>query len=599
MSAEATVSTAVEPYEKIMAANGKQPRPGQKQLILAGVGLHPGELVVCRAPTATGKSLGALITAGVRAQESGQRTVIATYTKLLQDQYALRGGESDLDLAEKLFPGVVFAVLKGANNYLCRTRAAKMKPPKVSQSNSVWNKFLLETGDPGEVKDHFGHNVLKRAAANWRTCGRHSPEECGYAAAKKRAREADVVVTNHALVLINGQNPGVLGPHDLLIVDEVHNMAAAADDYGSEEFKPNWLGGSMDAVKFGEVVQAVFGPQGEERMPKVDEVASVIKFWKMLPQADRTRLAEARDWIEAAVANKRDLLGSARLASVDWRDGEAMLRWRLVDTTPVTLAALDGTMTIQQTPGHSDGDEVEFERGVLLMSATVGTPAAPVYAVERLLGPDAGEMVSYQELASPLDYPGRMRVSLIEGPGVWGEKVYRLVKDVGGRTLVLMRSWKRVYEMEDAMVGAPVKVWVQDRESPANNHAVVEAFKADETSVLIGTRSFFEGIDVPGPSLSQVVIGELPIPMAISPVDKERQRRLGPQGWQKDVLIPQTAMGLEQQMGRLIRSPQDRGLVAILDGAAHSGWGWTAVSQAAEMYGGLTPREAAVKWWRG
>src|SRR6478735_4634303 len=111
-----TVSAPPSTYAEAMAALGREIRPGQRQLVERGVTLQPGHHLLVKAPTATGKTLAALITAGLRHQAGLGRTIIATYTRILQDQYA----DKDLTDAATLFPDMRIAVLKGANNYLCR-----------------------------------------------------------------------------------------------------------------------------------------------------------------------------------------------------------------------------------------------------------------------------------------------------------------------------------------------------------------------------------------------------------------------------------------------------------------------------------------------
>jgi Rad3-related DNA helicase len=118
--------------------------------------------------------------------------------------------------------------------------------------------------------------------------------------------------------------------------------------------------------------------------------------------------------------------------------------------------------------------------------------------------------------------------------------------------------------------------------------------------VLVGTRSFFEGVDLPGDTCVQVIIGDLPMPMVFTPLDKERQARIGLAVWHRENRVHETAIVLEQQIGRLIRRVGDRGVVAILDQTAQKGWGLNAVGQAVTAYdASLWSRSDALKIFDG
>jgi len=261
-----------------------------------------------------------------------------------------------------------------------------------------------------------------------------------------------------------------------------------------------------------------------------------------------------------------------------------------IDIGPSCRAALATTLTIEGKP------DVTFDRAVLLMSATVGTPGAKTYTVDRL----GIEVDGLLEVPTPLDHRKQMRVSVIRNVNrlPWGSLVSGMVNDVGGRTLVLMRSWRRVEEVYDALrreTGYPI--YCQDRESPSRNAGIMAAFKETPDSVLVGTRSFFEGVDPKGDTCVQVIIGDLPVPMVFTPLDRERQARVGLTTWLNTVRVHETAVVLEQMIGRLIRSVDDRGVVGVLDQTAQKGWGQQALGLACKSYGiGLTDRVAAMKF---
>lgn len=582
-AAAAPVTTGELTYDSLIAALGITPREGQRELVERGVGLVGGERLLAKAPTATGKSLAALMIAGIRTTlVPDARTVIATYTRLLQDQYK----DKDLAAAETLFPEVSFAVLKGASNYLCRRNAGK----------GTGHEYVLlarDTGDPGEVR---AQPTLFRAAATTKCKkDKHTAQECGFIAARDRAAQADVVITNHTLVLIDAMPPGgrdqqgLLGPHDLLIVDEIHNFPRAAESFGSKEFDLDEL--RADYAKEGEHDLAEIVNQFSRTLlqgdPFGDRPPSVAELQALTQVPGVSQVEELYGWLQDAVNYRRNPNTVTSIPMVArhfrrWADSRRVIKSTIIDIAPVAARGL------------STKDE---DRAVLMMSATTGTPTLPTYVADRCGVQD----VELLEVPSALDYPNQMRASIITAPRDWstGQAVLRLADDTDGRTLVLCRSWRKVHEVAEFLRhnGSHI-VYAQDQDRPTNNGAMVARFKQDTRSCLIGTASFYEGIDVPGESLSQVIITDLPELMTMDPVAKQRKIRAG-STWNAFHQIPATALLMEQQMGRLIRSTSDRGLVAVIDPQAQLGWRLTATRQALAAFGvPEVTRPDAVHWFK-
>lgn len=569
---------------------GITPRPGQEQLVERGTVLRPGQRLLVKAPTATGKSLAALMIAGIRAYENRAgdgvaegRTVIATYTRLLQDQYA----DKDFAAAQSLFPNAKFAVLKGATNYLCRRAAGRGR-------SSAYTAFAKETGDPGEVRRR--PHLYAAAAAPSCKSDKHSPDECGFMAARAAALAADIVITNHTLVLFDARmsNPeegvdGLLGPHDLLIVDEIHNFPRAAESFGSDEINLDELRDEYRAgqeFREAEIVAEVSralrkGDEYGDRLPDMTELQRLVQ----IPGINQ--IERVQTWLENAVAYRRDRKTATAIPQVArhyrrWPDSRRVIKSTVIDIAPIAAMGLSTKRD---------------NRAVLMMSATTGTPQWPTYVAQRC----GVREVELLEVTSALDYPNQMRASIITPPKTWtvGQAVRVLCDETDGRTLVLCRSWKKVHEVAEFLRhnGSHI-VYSQDQDRPTNNGNMVTAFKQDTRSVLVGTASFYEGIDVPGESLSQVVIVDLPEIMTMDPVSKERKIRAG-SAWITEHQTPATALLLEQQMGRLIRATTDRGLVAVIDPQAQFGWRLTATRQALAAFGvPELPRRAATQWFK-
>lgn len=591
-----------ERYVAAMELLDKTARPGQLKLIEVGMTAGAGDRELVRAPTSTGKSLGALFIAGLRA-ERGERTVISTYTKLLQNQYR----DSDLVEAQQIFPDVDFQVLKGADNYLCRIAAGGIK-----NGNARYLQLANGTGDPGEVA--YG---LEQARANWRSCGKHEDWQCGYAAAKKRAHAADVVITNHAIVLINGGIPAVLGKHDLLIVDEIHNLPRAAESFGAGEVDLDQaaallarLFGYAGAQLGDRLLATLWGEPREERMIEKELAVELETAWRKTVTAtgDSDTLENLGTWLTNARLFHENRGAMTVMPVVNKKHeyrGKSYQRVHFtpIDIGPVTARALTGDLVIQ---GKKDEPDIPFSRAVLMMSATVGTPDKPTYVAER-----CGVTARLTEVESPIPYSTGMMISLVQRPfgQSMQEAVWQAVRETKGRTLVLCRAWsnqsgqgvKEIYEHLYPILNGKVGLYCQTAGDAAANALAVKNFTEDVDSVLVGTASFNEGINVEGEALSQVIIVMLPKLMPWkNPLEQERIRRKGGlKTWTVDNQIPHTALVLEQQMGRLLRSVSDRGLIAIVDDEAKKGWGLTVVQQAsAAMKVPVVPRDHAVNWFR-
>lgn len=595
-------------YEVAMARLGKEPRPGQLALIELGLALTAGAVELVRAPTSTGKSLAALIIAGLRAVEKRQRTIISTYTKLLQNQYQV----DDFDRARQLFPMVRFEVLKGADNYLCRIAARHGSSREYRELAQLWvdpgAEKLVPKGDPDEVVPG-----LEGARANWKMCKGHKYYECGYAAAKERARAADVVVANHALVLINGENPGVLGPHSLLIVDEIHNLPKAAESFGGAEIDLDaltvYLAANMgrEGNDIGETLLRVLKPGSDKVVPNKTALAKVTEAWAEISPsvlAASEQAQEMHTWLTNAawyysardemtvmpVINKRNTFKGKEYHRVSYTP---------IDIAPTTARALESTLTIEKPQGEKE----TFSRAVLMMSATVGTPDKPTFVADR-----CGVSTHLTKVDSPIRYSENMRISVIERSDP--EDVWQMVKQTRGRTLVLCRAWanrrngvKEMCEYIFPRLAGKVNLYAQVKGDTTGNAEMVRRFTEDKDSILVGTASFNEGINVPGETLSQVIIVTLPKLMTYkNELETERQRRMGGiRPWTLAAQIPHTATVLEQQMGRLLRDVKDRGLVAIMDDYdAGKGWADLTVRQAARGMGGIpvVNRDRALAWFR-
>ena len=641
---------------------GGEPREGQQQMARAvGQAFGKRRHLVVQAGTGTGKSLAYLVPAAL----AGERVVVATATKALQDQLAGK----DLPLvAGALEEGLTFAVLKGRSNYLCVQRASEVggtgqqlsltadagagagsvDPPDADDTLTPADdggrvdpgtlgdqvRRLLRwaqdtpTGDRAELdfEPHF------RAWAMVSTTARECPgafrcpsgQECFAEDARARAAEADVVVVNTHLYGAHLASGGaVLPPHELVVFDEAHEVEEVMTDslgleIGPGRFRSLATGaravldagstGTTSAVdllaEVGDHFQRVLrplagrrvprslivgeddagdgagdgagagaaptgdgdgsGPTGDGSGPALPEVVTLAtgrldRLVGLLRQSER----EAGDDEATADRARRDrlLLAAGHLADdlarllalgdddVAWVDGgqrSPSLRVSPIDVGPILAARLwDGTTAV-------------------LTSATV-----PIGLVDRL-GLPADE-TDELDVGSPFDYrdhsllyvarsiPDRRRP---EAEPAIHDELETLITAAGGRTLALFTSWRAMTAAVEAL--RPRLPFALLAQSDLPKPALVEAFRSEASSCLFATLGFWQGVDVPGPTLSLVTIDRIPFPRPDDPVLQARRDRAGA-GAFGSVDLPRAGTLLAQGAGRLIRSARDRGVVAVLD----------------------------------
>ncbi len=583
-------------------------RPGQDEMAArVARAIRTGTHLVVQAGTGTGKSLAYL----APAVGSGRRVVVATATKALQDQLATK----DLPLVERAVDGpFAWAVLKGRSNYLCRQRLSELEDGHEQQHftelSEVEGEAALEV-DSGRLGDQL-RRILRWSART--TSGDRAdlpfepsprawssvsvgPRECPGAfrcpsgnrcfaeAARDAAEAADIVVVNTHLYgshLAAGGN--LLPPHDVVVFDEAHELEEVMTASLGVELTPGRfraLGAASRSLiepsdapvaeavgELAERMQSVLAAHAGTRLSLGSEAArpdrDVADFLVMArgrvdELTGRLRAAEGGQNNEGAVPRALSAAGHiasdvARLADpsdgqVVWVDGDRrspILRLSPVDVAPELAESLWGEVT------------------AVLTSATI-----PL-GIEHQLGLD-GFGAQRIDVGSPFDFathallyvarhlPDRRRPE--SEPALLGE-LDTLIRAAGGRTLALFTS-RRATEAAAAALSKslPYRVLVQG-ELPKPR--LVELFAAEESSCLFATLGFWQGIDIPGRSLSLVTVDRLPFPRPGDPLFDARRERAGDAAF-AEVDVARAATLLAQGVGRLIRTAEDRGVVAVLD----------------------------------
>ncbi|AFJ34334.1 MULTISPECIES: ATP-dependent DNA helicase [Mycobacterium] len=613
-----------------VAALGGSERSGQQEMADAVArAFATDEHLVVQAGTGTGKSLAYLVPAIVHALDDDSPVVVSTATIALQRQLVDRDLPRLIDaLADALPRRPQFALLKGRRNYLClnkihnggaadgddvdgRPQEELFNPMAVSalgrdvQRLTEWAS-TTESGDRDDLKPGVPDRSWSQVSVSAREClgVARCPfgTECFSERARGLAGRADVVVTNHALLAIDAvAESAVLPEHALLVVDEAHELVDRVTSVATAELTSAALGVAsrrisrlvspelvqrLDATTANFAAAIHDGTPG--RIDRLDEdLATYLTALRDVATAARSAIDTTNDAKAAAaraeaVAALSEISETASrvLASfgpaipdrtdVVWLEHEenrgaprpvlrvaplsvaGLLRQRVFSRSTVVLTS--ATLTI-----GGSFDAMAAAWGLTAPTSDDGGDA-------RWRGLDVGSPFQHAKagilyVAAHLPPPGRDGVGSAEQL----TEIAELITAADGRTLGLFSSMRAARAAAEAMrerLSTPVLCQGDDSTS-----ALVERFSADPQTSLFGTLSLWQGVDVPGPSLSLVLIDRIPFPRPDDPLLGARQRAVAARGGNgfMAVAASHAALLLAQGSGRLLRRVTDRGVVAVLD----------------------------------
>jgi ATP-dependent DNA helicase DinG len=618
------------------AVPGGAARPGQQAMVDAiDKAVRDREHLLVQAGTGTGKSL-AYLTPALLVDGP---VVVSTATLALQNQLV----EHDLPRLSAAVEPILgrkptFAVLKGRHHYLCvaKMEHADEEAPtdtlfddapranqwlgeagrlgKQIQRLQAWADKTL-TGDRDELDPGVDDTAWRQVSMPARDCvgAARCPygADCFAEASRVRAREADIVVTNHSLLAVDMlAERHIVPPHKLLIIDEAHELA--------------------DRVS--SAAQAELTPEAVERSTK--------RCGKLIPPGAAEALAEAADALTVGLADlpagrlttglPPHLHQAVTLLDKATRAGlTAIGEIKADDPDPVrkqqAKAALDDLSgTAQRLLEESDFDVAWVEKSdlgngrralVVAPLSVAGTLAQSLYSdrtvvatsatltlggrfdtVARSLGLPAptqaagttvvaGDGWTSLDVGSPFDYPKQgilyvaahlPRPAMSGLPDAAGEELLTLVEALGGRTLGLFSSRKAATQAAELLrARTDLPILLQGEESLP---LLVRKFREDRASCLFGVMSLWQGVDVPGDACQLVVIDRLPFPRPDEPLAAARSAAVDATGGSgfASVSVPIAAIRLAQGVGRLIRSTGDKGVVAVLDSRLETARGYGA-----------------------
>jgi ATP-dependent DNA helicase DinG len=637
VSAEALLNTVVA------AVPGGVARPGQLEMTNAVTdAIETGEHLLVQAGTGTGKSLAYLVPALL----ADGPVVVSTATLALQAQLV------DVDLprlADAVEPLLgrrpTYAVLKGRHHYACLAKLESAESPedtlvddgggtrwlgeagRMGQQVTRIRDWAMEseTGDRDELDPGVDERVWRTVSMPARECVGASRceygEDCFAEASRIRAREADIVVTNHSLLAVDMLTERHILPiHKVLVVDEAHELADRVTSAAQAELRPDVVDRAARRARtfldpdvherLTEAADALTVALADAPVGRLRELPTPIgEALTLLDAASRAgckQLGEVRDDPDAVRRQqaKSSLEQLAQVAQrlrefadhdVIWTEGERRTGiWgssggapaigaSSIVVAPLSVSGLlgvhlyaDRTVIATSATLTLGGRFATAARslGLTRPSQSAGNPAADPDGSDDCGGPEWREL----DVGSPFDYakqgilyvaahlPRPTESGLSEASA---EELVRLCTALRGRTLGLFSS-RRAAERAAEVVRekTDLEVLLQGEDSLP---VLVRRFRTGQQTCLFGVLSLWQGVDIPGDACQLVVIDRLPFPRPDEPIAAARAAAVDASGGSgfAAVSVPMAAVRLAQGVGRLIRRSTDRGVVAVLDSRLH------------------------------
>jgi ATP-dependent DNA helicase DinG len=600
--------------------------------------------LVAEAGTGVGKTFAYLVPLLL----SGGRVLVSTATKSLQDQLFLR----DLPrLVRQLGIPVRTALLKGRSSYLCRhrlqvARATAQLPDRFAVRTLARVEQWAQATSSGDLAEVDGLDerspVIPLVSSTRDNClGADCPEfrRCHVVQARRDAMAADLVVVNHHLFFADLalRDSGVaelLPTVDAAVFDEAHQLVDAGVQFLGQTL------GTAQTLELARDLLAVGSSQARGLAPWHDCAASIEKGARDL------RLAAAGDARESRGLRKLrwdERSGSPELAQALQHLGEALahaaealtatadigpdfarLHQRALEIASLTArfaepAAEGRVRWIDLTPQQARLVETPLDIREMLAEQRAGAPRAWIFT-SATLGDDealtwftrqaALEDATTLRVQSPFDYATNARLwipnrfpkpSETAHPAAVGALAARCAHALLGRTFVLTTTLRALeivagaLQAEADLIGAGLQVLTQGSQP---RRALLQQYGDGHGKVLIGSHSFWEGIDMPGDALQCVLIDKLPFPPPNDPLVEARVKQVQSQGRNafEEVHVAEAAVSLKQGAGRLIRSESDHGLLVICDPRLRQmGYG-RRLQAALPPMGQLTEEAEALDW---
>ena len=592
--------------------------PRHAQLLMAQKieqSLQDNKILLCEAGTGTGKTYAYLIPAIL----SLKQTIISTGTKNLQDQLYRKDIPVIASILEPINQRKLnFTVLKGRSNYVCLYRFEKALE-EAWYDEQTQSELQLIKQDLGQTEfaDVSEFTSLQEQSSVWplvtstsenclgHTCPVH--DDCYVIKAREKAFEADVIIVNHHLLMadlkLKTDSLGDLLPSaQTYIIDEAHQLPDIASRFFSKQFTSKQIRDLLkDSRRFLAKSPASikrFNALNEDIRRMLDDLILVINRYKQ--RGSWSEIGESIkplcDEIQYGLRKLKVFLESLAASNTDLERCYKRSEQLLIDFDELTGTTPEGmvhwfeckaqSFMIQLTP-LSVGDEFKLQldstsSSWVFTSATLTVNNSATEnnstADDKLLFSHFSNQLMLNDcdvikLESPFDYSQQALLYAPQNLPLPNDALYTsslirtilpIIEYLEGKTFILFTSYRAMNEAKDILQNLNYKLYVQGN---APKQQLIEQFKQTNRSILLGTSSFWEGVDVKGQALSCVVIDKLPFASPYEPVLQARINLMQQQGVNAfyQYQLPQAAMALKQGIGRLIRDVDDYGILVLAD----------------------------------
>jgi Rad3-related DNA helicase len=570
-----------------------------------------GRNAVIEAGTGCGKSFAYLIP----LIWSGARAMVSTANKTLQTQL----WEKDVPTLQQVSPRrFTAALLKGRSNYVCLLKLGEARHQLALPGLKEGLAGLVEQlrdGSSGDVEELrlFGqlreavtagpHECLGGACPHWSVCY--------YEQARAKAEDADIVIVNHALLAVSLVRP-ILSPRLVVVVDEAHELAEYVINTLRIELNhdmvPQLVNDSVvirhvsDKLRQETIVLSSHlfdflsqSADGERRWTVQGELQHGLTLAGNLKTMGK-QLARAYPPVsggdEADRSDPRNEENARHRSTIEWAEGladqvralakdkETSRNWVRYCEEQAGRSGQGGILLCKEPVQVADFlREALFAPGrrVICTGATLSVEGRFAYFHQQTGLPQ--DRVIERVIESPFDYPNQALLYTPRGleprygPGEddyvldLGREVWRLIQASRGRAFILCTSARRMNQLYE-LISPHLEYTCYCQGEGLSRAEMLERFRDNaDGAVLFATRSFWEGVDIPGEALSLVIIDKLPFAPYRDPVIQHRQQLIQDGGGSPfdEMSLPEAILALKQGVGRLIRTETDRGVIAILD----------------------------------